>query len=810
MRTNALRLSSVSLLLVLLCAMPALAATPSQPAFSNLDVQYNPGTVTMWNEQTQSEQQVPTTTATITDTDTGEQIDVTSLPTCREERMLSGAGTVDLDMNSLSPRVFSASAPVTHNIHFVDGTEPAPTEALVVKPDWKLVFPLVGIAVREHIPLLIDTQAPARHIATQNFLEDLQITTVTAITSEADVRAFLQKHYAGQQVTAYATASDYYYAMYASWYAANPDMGNMPFLPPGMDDLFPGARKVVVDGLDDVAVIEKSYADSHPDPVTLVLTDAFTTTGSTDIPKDYNSMLAPYYAAYRKAFLLPIEHYSATGDTEKCAIVSAQVAYKVDGTRYFGTNRVLEENPRSLQALGMNVNSIDPGQGYLLILASIDSIPRELNAPWLGTSGWEYASCDYDIARSRLDAAKYDVVWNYGRIATDRGNNYQNIARSSALMNRAFYYDRVISLHGQNALFTQQIEYPPYSWSNGAFYRSKHVENSYALYQSYANALGIVDPAAGPDVIMGSIETSVQDKTLWISHAHGGVLPVYDINTRGKSTIIIDEGCLSVNQLEPRMFDWIAAFIGTTVETTGWDDYDITGITLGQYVASLPITTRSIMILYGDPLLKASWKDGPDDQLFKVNVAMRGNTNGVQARTVKEYRLTYPDTMGDEFDPVTGKITTSRNAYAWPIDEISSPEFFPIKKFKHTTATPEEQLDQRWAFICDVPKTQLISLAQPMGTVTNVFGLADCTGGDAEYCILAQPSDVVGQHTIVTYQGSTFALRGSNVDTHDALEGTYSVSLLDYCIYINNMNFFCRTTLPECLGAQRTYAGEAH
>ncbi|PIN70963.1 hypothetical protein COV94_00325, partial [Candidatus Woesearchaeota archaeon CG11_big_fil_rev_8_21_14_0_20_57_5] len=65
MRTNAMRLSSVSLLLVLLCAMPALAATPSQPAFSNLDVQYNPGTVTMWNEQTQSEQQVPTTTATI-------------------------------------------------------------------------------------------------------------------------------------------------------------------------------------------------------------------------------------------------------------------------------------------------------------------------------------------------------------------------------------------------------------------------------------------------------------------------------------------------------------------------------------------------------------------------------------------------------------------------------------------------------------------------------------------------------------------------------------------------------------------------
>ncbi|MDP2750138.1 MAG: hypothetical protein Q8O89_04875, partial [Nanoarchaeota archaeon] len=758
---------------------------------------------------------------------------VETLPACNDAGAATGISMGEIDAKALTPAPPASEYAVKRpkQVKYIeDINEKEITSMYLVSPEWEIVLSITPIAVSKNIPLMIDNNVNnpgAYSDATKFFMEDYEIdeSNIIKIATIDDARQEMIDFWSQNDFTQYTTAKEgddsYYYATYAAWYASDENInglkdsghGQMPFIPASLASdieitgITQGKEKIAIETLDDVTMIEKSYATSNPNPIIIVMTDTFQTSQSLSSSlKDYSSLLSVFYAAKRHAFIFPIPHYHVQGLTEKCAIASAELAYKIDGTKYSSSGAVLETNNRSLKNLGLaNIDSYTPGQGYLLILANRGTIPIELGAPWRSESGWEYQSCDYDIARSRLEKNRYDIVWSVGRIGFGKDDGKNFVSATSSMMNRALFYDQLMKkLGNQYVVLSQQIEYPPYSWTNAAFYLSVYTQNDFALYKSNSRTSGFVDPYSDRDIGSGNLGNAIQDATIYINHAHGGAIPSF--KGRGKSTIIIDEGCFSITQFTPLMANWAAAFIGTTTTMTGWDlsPIDITGTRLGDFVAEMPPAGKSITMLYGDPLLQAKFSNKPssqDDVLFKIKTMVRGGDMrgaasspevlaeyvDIEKKVLTEYGVTYPGEYNVKPQGTqTGRVDLSFNIYS--LDQFTdqtTPEFFPIKEFLHTTRTAHEKLAERTSVSCNVEYKKLYSLAsgEKPGLITE-----KCSGKSNEFmCILEQNRNVVGLHTRVNYANSIIPLRSSNLDLHTMDEGQYSISLEDYCIYINNL-----------------------
>ena len=761
---------------------------------------------------------------------------ILKLPPCNPDEKPDWAFNVEeISQDKVSDKSLYDNIYSQKKIPYINSHVDELNEVFIVKNDWEMVLALTPIALSKNIPLLIYDSNQETPSKSENqkfsktinyFLEDhgfrtddgklIQGKKITIFNSKKDVITEMNNYW--KKFDTYITAKDYYYSVYGSWLASSKDTkfeqekkkkekGKIiPFIPESMINSFNlgNKNKLEIKTKTDVEkIIESSIkALSKNDPPTIVLTDTFLQNidQSKDLLKEQNSLLAPLYAANRKAIIMTIDHYSAAGDTEACSVISAQFSNKIDGREYYDNNDKLvpQVKIKTLQEMGLKANSWGRNQGYLLILANEETVPFSLSLPIsvsfnLGNGDYTQEviapSCDYDISRSRFERYTYVTSWMAGRIGGKKKSGF-TVDKASTMLNRALFYNYFLKDKQSTVLDVQQREYAPYSHNNFAFsysalnHGSARTRDIFNLYKDKSKVIGLVDPV-NIDENNKDIPSDIWDykpfidKLLWgatifINHAHGGKIPLY--TKRGRSTIIINEGCTSEDAFYNDLDEFSAAYIGSTKIIAGFNVFDLQGLTLGEYMSILD--PKGYVRLYGDPRLQPEFsKEKQPDKFVEMRSEVRGELEGdfITKNTYFTYkpRGEYYDSnpIENRYYPVFEDLGELDQGYYLELDPRRSPAKFPIKTFYLTTELSN----------LEIPNTKRALVIRD----NDYYELKICDESEKDYCTLSGFKDVIAQGLLLQIDDSVIPIRGSNVELNDFLPGTYSRSCVNGydCLY---------------------------
>lgn len=715
-------------------------------------------------------------------------VQVKSIPDCKmpvEKGVSSGIPNLPLR------KIDSTPQEVDYDALFVPTkTNTLSSRVYILPADWKIVFSLTPIVVSQNAALLVVKDINKESLSTKNFIEDYKIQEKIVIKSEEDAKKLLKTFISKNNFDTYTTANNPYYGLYASWFASdgkiNGQLKAIPFVPESWkSDLTLPDKEISLENVNDLIKVEKAYANSNPKTITTVLTDSFYFGDGT--LKDNNMLLAPFYAAKKHAFVILIDHADNFGNEEKCSMIAAQFANKIDGINYATTNKAVDINKRSLHYMGLDVNSIDPNQGFVLYLASADSIP--IFATEITGSQGQAPSCDYEIARSRLRKNEYVLSWNYGRIGL-----FSSIDQSSAILNRGIFYDDLFQAGLKSkVLLTQEVEYFPYHYKNGAFKGSHYTKSDFDLYSPLSYTLAIVDPADEFD--NRNIKSTMKNSTVYINHAHGGHVP--NFYGRGKNTVILNDGCSDIGKVKP-FLDWMTAYVGSTEDTTGMGNYDLRNKYLGEYISTTKQETMPLLTLIGDPTIKVALTGAEDKSSYnklelnqsEFKIPLNSKRKKYMDKVIAAYSSEYsPSTQETNFDEKSGNITEQRNVYSLSTD-------FALDYLQVNSFTLEDGFDNPKLAYCKyigklVPLFSMMVDQKIPASKTYSFNEGTLHNKQVS---LAQKEDIIGVHAQKNIEGEEITLRSSPIDYNpffelsDGQDLDAFISL--YCAYVNNIRVY--------------------